>query len=312
MRDAFEEKWDEQTEETEDDVIGLAVSFCLVQSLRFAIGGYLPNSEGEEPEAVMLTHTNIQCIALFCVGYALVAAEVLRILYTKFAIPRITAQFSNIAGMTFSWCIFFGMDWGMVANFFHNNGGMIKVVSIAIVVTMVAMAMIFVLERVAGMSSSMQSVVRALVNSIGILIGFAWEKAFDVAVAEVAETANFLSFISPPWIKMLLAIGLAGMVVPAWKRHILPTILQIEKEEEDEAGEREKTGLEERLLNLECMGADELRAALADLQRKAADLERRSQQCQGLEEQNTVLERSMDSIRKELSSLEALAGILAK
>lgn len=37
-----------------------------------------------------------------------------------------------------------------------------------------------------------------------------------------------------------------------------------------EAGEREKTGLEERLLNLECMGADELRAALADLQRKAA------------------------------------------
>lgn len=44
------------------------------------------------------------------------------------------------------------------------------------------MAMIFVLERVAGMSSSMQSVVRALVNSIGILIGFAWEKARVVLV----------------------------------------------------------------------------------------------------------------------------------
>lgn len=46
--DEFEEAWDDETEEAENDVAGLCISFLLCQVLRFHIGGILPNQEGEE------------------------------------------------------------------------------------------------------------------------------------------------------------------------------------------------------------------------------------------------------------------------
>merc|ERR1711871_1402681 len=43
--------WDEETEEAENDIAGLAISFLTVQAIRYGLSGVLPNTEGlEEPQ----------------------------------------------------------------------------------------------------------------------------------------------------------------------------------------------------------------------------------------------------------------------
>jgi len=52
-KDEFEDLWDEECEEAENDVMGLALSFTFVSALRFAITGCLPNQEGKEEECAV-------------------------------------------------------------------------------------------------------------------------------------------------------------------------------------------------------------------------------------------------------------------
>merc|ERR1711957_863420 len=49
--DKCEELWDEECEEAENDIMGLSLSFLLVQSFRFFVNGDLANVEGKETEA---------------------------------------------------------------------------------------------------------------------------------------------------------------------------------------------------------------------------------------------------------------------
>jgi len=52
-KDEFEDLWDEQCEDAENDVMGLALSFTFVSAMRFAITGCLPNQEGKEEECTV-------------------------------------------------------------------------------------------------------------------------------------------------------------------------------------------------------------------------------------------------------------------
>jgi len=73
-KDEFEDLWDEQCEDAENDVMGLAVSFTFVSALRFAITGCLPNQEGKEEECAveeyLYKHTFSQKMMLIGSGVA--------------------------------------------------------------------------------------------------------------------------------------------------------------------------------------------------------------------------------------------------
>merc|ERR1719188_531666 len=127
--------------------------------------------------------------------------------------------------MTMSWCIFFSSDWFISHHFVFYRGGMLKSVVLALLVTVIALSMIRLLDLIADDASTGEQAdkaVRAIVGSMGFLVGFSWERAFDVGVMTIS--ASFTQ-VDHAVTKLVLAIVLAALVIPAWRLHILPTIM---------------------------------------------------------------------------------------
>eukprot|EP00443_Scrippsiella_acuminata_P044143 CAMPEP_0115220020 /NCGR_PEP_ID=MMETSP0270-20121206/27229_1 /TAXON_ID=71861 /ORGANISM="Scrippsiella trochoidea, Strain CCMP3099" /LENGTH=605 /DNA_ID=CAMNT_0002634057 /DNA_START=28 /DNA_END=1845 /DNA_ORIENTATION=+ len=64
----FEHMWDEETEEAENDIMGLTISFNLAQAIRFANSDFLPDTEGVEPMDVLGFHTDDQIYRLWMIA----------------------------------------------------------------------------------------------------------------------------------------------------------------------------------------------------------------------------------------------------
>ncbi|CAL1150633.1 unnamed protein product [Cladocopium goreaui] len=265
--DEFEKLWAEEVAETEDDVMSLAVSFLLVQALRFLISGHLPDTEGNDPPG--LKQSNLSCELLFLAALAFGCFDVVQISVRKCfesgsngqedgdvadrvagdveATPasqtsRRSHSFNpldkehrwstwgrDIFAMSTAWCLHFAVDWCLSANL--NWDGALLAVLCALVVTFLAIIVIFVLDKLADMDftdDEVDSSLRALIQSLGILIGFSWERSFDEAVGGLAE--GHVLGLPPPVLTLLLALGLAGAVMPAWKWYILP-VVESQKEE---------------------------------------------------------------------------------
>lgn len=239
-KDEIEEKWDEETEETEDDIIGLAVSFALVQSLRFSVSGILPNAEGEEPEGSL--HSDQQALQLLAISVVFMVMSGVTASQMKASPGRIGSQLRSVASMSFAWCMFYGVNWFLSMH--SDASAMQQSVVLALLQTFLALCMIFCLDKMADKESTsyqIQVAIRHIICSLGILIGFSWEKAFDIAVVRVCDP---VTLIPPHMMKLLLAIVLASIVIPAWRIHILPTILEFQEAEEkdDEEFDHEAAG----------------------------------------------------------------------
>eukprot|EP00418_Pyrodinium_bahamense_P027119 CAMPEP_0179148382 /NCGR_PEP_ID=MMETSP0796-20121207/71805_1 /TAXON_ID=73915 /ORGANISM="Pyrodinium bahamense, Strain pbaha01" /LENGTH=78 /DNA_ID=CAMNT_0020849099 /DNA_START=1 /DNA_END=233 /DNA_ORIENTATION=- len=71
-----------------------------------------------------------------------------------------------------------------------------KEVVLALFVTTVALGTIFILHKLEELDETgedIDQVLRAVVLGLGILIGFAWERCFDVAVASITARVHFVS-----------------------------------------------------------------------------------------------------------------------
>jgi len=249
VKDEMELLWDEETEETEDDVMGLAVSFMVVQVARFAIIDVLPNEEGEVEGDQ--TYTLVQAGALVGFGFFIFALHVLRTQVIKgdIATPRVTEQFKVICGMIFAWCFFFGVQ--MFIEHIVDAEGLsdaakgvetIKAVAVAVLITFCCYVMIFVLDKLADADFTDDAIdksIRELIKALGILIGFAWEKSFDAAVVSVAEEASHS--LAPSVTKLVMSVVICFTVIPAWRWYILPQLqaLGCFDEEDEEAAEEE-------------------------------------------------------------------------
>mmetsp|Transcript_13229 Transcript_13229/g.29402 ORF Transcript_13229/g.29402 Transcript_13229/m.29402 type:complete len:619 (+) Transcript_13229:71-1927(+) len=73
--DDFEKLWFEETQEAENDVLALCISFMLAQALRFATTGVLPNDEGEEEETLW-EHSCWDSLVLFLFALVAIAGSV--------------------------------------------------------------------------------------------------------------------------------------------------------------------------------------------------------------------------------------------
>jgi len=251
--DEFEFAWDEEAAESENDVMSLTLSFTLIQSLRFAVGGHLPNVEGEELGGLAFEHTGFEAgiilaFGLVCLGVS--AAGLLkhgRIKPEDEEKARMQICLILTAFMSFAWCFFYGFRWLLAAAgkaFFEGDDTLLCVV-LAMVLSGLCLISIFGLDAVADKlrnkrkaadgtadvendgeddedvgQSNAEAALRNLMANMGILIGFAWEQTFDASEAALAEVMP-----SPHISKLVLAIFSVAILIPAWRYHILPMVL---------------------------------------------------------------------------------------
>eukprot|EP00933_Yihiella_yeosuensis_P080700 TRINITY_DN94167_c0_g1_i1.p1 TRINITY_DN94167_c0_g1~~TRINITY_DN94167_c0_g1_i1.p1 ORF type:complete len:717 (-),score=128.34 TRINITY_DN94167_c0_g1_i1:157-2307(-) len=251
-----EKAWDETTEETENDIMGLTISFCVVQALRRLVTGQLPNGEGEQNEETW-SPSNGQAAALLAIGVLGGLVIFVRVICSdpeehgeeggehekeksgsEEFFERAADMFHLSNNFVAAWMLMFGVQtWLMVQGLGGEQVGVIGLVVLANLVTILAFAVISCLDRIADRAKApgVRKAVQSVVNALGVLIGFSWEKCFDSAVDNTAEKESHI--LPAALTKLVLAVVLAVIICPAWRWYILPQVKEAEKEQK--AAQRE-------------------------------------------------------------------------
>mmetsp|Transcript_43333 Transcript_43333/g.99861 ORF Transcript_43333/g.99861 Transcript_43333/m.99861 type:complete len:589 (+) Transcript_43333:96-1862(+) len=249
--DETEKLWDEETEEAENDVFGLAVSFLLVQSLRFLICGNLADEEGEEEAEVLLGHGAVQTLLLYIFGLLFVGVIFALIFNEKEEEEEAgdeekpkeegaggkqeeeegnpedrSFEEAQLVAMTmgFSWAMFYGSRW-LLAGTVIGSDPMVLALCVALSISIVSMLTIIPLDFLADQDFTGDKTDKAIIQTIrglGILIGFAWEQCFDAAVGSLASGFGHAAGT----VKLGMAIFVVSIIVPAWHMYILPYMIE--------------------------------------------------------------------------------------
>merc|ERR1719327_8363 len=105
---------------------------------------------------------------------------------------------------------------------------------LALILSGVALGVIFVLDHVEDVSSKgaaeTKAVIQNFINALSILVGFSWEHCFDFALEGVASKTD-----NPSMSKLLFTGVVAAIIVPMWRRHILVKVIQLNQMNEEES-----------------------------------------------------------------------------
>jgi len=134
------------------------------------------------------------------------------------------------AGMGFAWGVFFSTRW-MVANLAicgvsikdNTRYEMVAIIT-ALALSFASFVAIFLLDCVHDRLGEGSAVGQALLKSIetiGVLVGFAWEQCFDNSIHSIS-----LASATPHIVKFVLAFFSVFFVFPAWKIYLLPMAYQ--------------------------------------------------------------------------------------
>jgi len=235
---------EEEAEEGGEDIMALLASFLLVQVFRYALTGILPDGHGGEPADMIGTHMGsdhhelYQVLALLGYGYmaAMLCAGVVffNAMPTPFSaylsgakVQQVVRMVTMTMAMVHCWCLYFAGMWVMaasdIAEFLgvYEDSALLKVL-LACVLTLYAFVLIFLLEYLASLDATgpkADQAIYTVMGSLGILVGFTWEQAFERSVSTVVQASDHL--VEPPLLKAILALTLVAMVCPAWRMYII-------------------------------------------------------------------------------------------
>eukprot|EP00927_Polykrikos_kofoidii_P017750 TRINITY_DN1810_c1_g1_i3.p1 TRINITY_DN1810_c1_g1~~TRINITY_DN1810_c1_g1_i3.p1 ORF type:complete len:595 (-),score=95.71 TRINITY_DN1810_c1_g1_i3:159-1943(-) len=235
--DAFEEIWDEYTAEAEDDVMGLCVSWLLVQALRFWITNKLPNVTGTENWEDTVGHKYCHSVQLAVIS--LVLAVAVAVVSGRRSMQkdgeeggRAARLFSCVlttGGMTVAWCLFFASKMFLGTLSVLHHGSEEHRMELAVVVTLFisffAFAVIWLLDTLADSECTGEAVdngIKRIIGAVGVAIGFGWEQCFDKAGEVLAESLHGHGAV---FFKVGFGIVMASILIPAWRFYILPMSL---------------------------------------------------------------------------------------
>lgn len=232
---------EEEAEEGGEDVMALLASFLIVQVFRFGICGDLPDGHGGEPEGQIGSHGlkegHFEIAFLVMFGYF--SATLCGVIIILNSMPSPFSAFLSTdrvqqairmltitSAMVHCWCLYFAGVWIMAASDMaewlevYEDSALLKVI-LACFLTVYAFTLIFVLEKFASLDCTGPKVDQAIytiMGSLGILVGFTWEQAFERSVGTVCQAVKQ---VPEPLLKCFLALFLVAMVLPAWRMYII-------------------------------------------------------------------------------------------
>eukprot|EP00928_Gymnodinium_smaydae_P087004 TRINITY_DN7136_c0_g1_i1.p1 TRINITY_DN7136_c0_g1~~TRINITY_DN7136_c0_g1_i1.p1 ORF type:complete len:531 (-),score=142.89 TRINITY_DN7136_c0_g1_i1:100-1692(-) len=234
------ERYEENVEEAENDVFALTMGFIIMQVVRRGIVGHLPSFEPiDEPKGISQAQTwLLLCFGLgfgvLTVASSWVMNNVLKKEISSKRVIRYLSIAAAVNSMSMAWCLLFWADWQIYELGFDGERVSGSIL-IALLLTAVSFAGVFVLDFIAdrlAVGHGARSV-RSLVLALGILVGFAWEKSFDIAMEDVAHSGRLFG-IPPTLTTYIMGIVLCVVVLPAWRWYILPKTVEEEAEKEPE------------------------------------------------------------------------------
>jgi len=232
--DSEEKEWMETCEETTDDVFCLSTSFLITLMLQYIIRGkhetYIPG----EIENVTQTYANkLLAVALLFGVLVGVGAVAMKSVGTSSstAATRAATNFQHLTSMIMAWCFLFWAEWQM---FLFGWGCTTIAASLAnaIFMTLLSFACVCFLalfhtyfRRTKMLHRSLKSLELAL----GVLAGFSWERAFDLALEHIT-IAGHSNGHGGRFAVTLMAVALLAISFAAWRLYILPKALSLEDE----------------------------------------------------------------------------------
>jgi len=233
----------EESIEAEDDIICLAVSFMMIQSMRFTITGSLPSKLGLYHKQATET---AQTTALYVTGI-LAAAFMVAV---AMAMPR--SRVKNLVvgtlSMGFAWAFLFATrslydSWDFLLSRRISPITIEGRILLAMTLSLFSCLIIVILDKfednLTDDADDIHKALKKIITGLSILIGFTWEHTFDGCVEAISSL-----FSDPLAIKLALTSLIVLIVVPAWRMYILAKVVHLEKarHEQREAMEGSSTG----------------------------------------------------------------------
>jgi len=241
--DEDEKKWMEQCSETDDDVFCLASSFLVVLFLCYLILGrvmpYMPGKMGE------ITQYQANILLGCGIGFVLlIKTWTLGFSFLNRQGHRIKDIGLHMINMMMAWTFLFWAEWQLYVWGWESTviGGALVV---AFFLTIASFSVVLLLDaysrsqaRGASRSSNrdVKKTVRSLELALGVLVGFSWERAFDVGFEEIEHTLEHNPKINipiPHWAGVaIMSFVLLIIVAPAWRLYIMPKAERLEEQEQ--------------------------------------------------------------------------------
>jgi len=234
--EAGTDQWFENCEDFEDDYAGMVLGFVISQSVRVAgdssmlsvdysesVEWEVQNNVHDETafrEALRTTVAGV-CFMVAC-GLATWARN--RLQRGGHLGPdrvRAVSFFQNLLGMTGAWLLASGtriVDRHVILKHLRTEVGM-EMINAALV-SAVSVVTIFGLDLTASLLNHDLRSLHAVVASLGLWIGIAWEKVFDYAIDDVSEHSRLLK--GNEYADVYLSLLVYAVTMPAWELYILP------------------------------------------------------------------------------------------
>lgn len=294
--DEYEKLWQRFTEETEDGALCLTLAHLCVQATRMCITGVLPLPGGQVPPGLSPTQSHVWWLLLGGCIYA-TAIPIIDLTLRVGFLSRFKAVLRKTAGFSAAFCFLYAITWAMASRTKVSSPPGMMV--LALIVTLVGFAAIYLLDFLADLSCTGETVdteIKALVGPVSVFIGFGWKQAFVGAILTIDARETLMP---APVQTLACTVVLVLVVVPAWRLYILPVVMS-ETLKVEERRAKSKGAALPATYSILGGGLTPDSSPKGDLAKENADLLQR----------NAELEASIQGIRQELSELKQTAALV--